>query len=102
MADRATHAMQRMRTQHPAAHLLVAAGGVAANTAIRSALTQAAATQGFTLVAPPIRLCSDNAIMVAWAGLERLRLGLTSPMDTAPRPRWPLSDLASADLATAP
>jgi N6-L-threonylcarbamoyladenine synthase len=96
MADRASHAMAMMRERHPAAHLLVVAGGVAANTAIRAALTQMAAARGFTLVAPPIRLCSDNAVMVAWAGLERLRLGLTSAMDVAPRPRWPLSDLATA------
>ena len=96
MADRASHAMTMMRKRHPEAHLLVAAGGVAANTAIRTALTQTALGQSFTLVAPPIRLCSDNAVMVAWAGLERLRLGLTSPMDIAPRPRWPLSDLAAS------
>ena len=40
--------------------------------------------------APPIALCGDNAAMVAWAGIERLRLGLTDPLDFAPRPRWPL------------
>jgi N6-L-threonylcarbamoyladenine synthase len=100
MADRATHAMAMMRADHPTAHLLVAAGGVAANTAIRTALTQAASGQGFTLVAPPIRLCSDNAVMVAWAGLERLRLGLTSPLDVAPRPRWPLSDLTATPVVS--
>jgi N6-L-threonylcarbamoyladenine synthase len=96
MADRASHAMTMMRERHPEAHLLVAAGGVAANLSIRTALTQVALGHGFTLVAPPIRLCSDNAVMVAWAGMERLRLGLTNPMDIAPRPRWPLSDLAAS------
>jgi N6-L-threonylcarbamoyladenine synthase len=47
------------------------------------------------LVAPPIRLCTDNAVMVAWAGIERLRLGLSDPLDHAPRPRWPLDSLAA-------
>ena len=41
-------------------------------------------------MAPPVRLCTDNAVMVAWAGLERLRLGLVDGVDFAPRPRWPL------------
>jgi N6-L-threonylcarbamoyladenine synthase len=67
---------------------------VAANQAIRTALARAAATQGFRLLAPPIRLCTDNAVMVAWAGLERLRLGLVDGIDFAPRPRWPLEALA--------
>ena len=49
---------------------------------------------GVRLVAPPLRLCGDNAVMVAWAGIERLRLGLADPLATAPRPRWPLQDMA--------
>jgi N6-L-threonylcarbamoyladenine synthase len=44
---------------------------------------------GFVLVAPPVRLCTDNAVMVAWTGIERLRLGLADDLDFAPRPRWP-------------
>ncbi len=92
LADRATHAMAIIRDRAPAAHLLVVAGGVAANGAIRSALTEAAAARGFTLVAPPVRLCTDNAVMVAWTGIERLRLGLTNTLDFAPRPRWPLEE----------
>ncbi len=94
LADRARHAMRMMRALHPEARLLVVAGGVAANRAIRTGLAEAAAGEGFHLVAPPPRLCTDNAVMVAWAGLERLRLGRTDTMDFAPRPRWPLEDLA--------
>lgn len=90
LADRAEHAMAMMRQTHPGARLLVASGGVAANRAIRAALAEAAASHGYTLVAPPARLCTDNAVMVAWAGIERLRLGLTDALDHAPRPRWPL------------
>jgi len=91
LADRASHAMAMMRGQ---ASLLVVAGGVAANQAARAALQAAATAQGFRLVAPPIRLCTDNAVMVAWTGLERLRLGLEDGIDFAPRPRWPLEALA--------
>ena len=72
------------------ARLLVVAGGVAANATIRAALEVAATRQGYRMVAPPVRLCTDNAVMVAWAGLERLRLGWTDELDFAPRPRWPL------------
>ncbi|MBV8549312.1 MAG: tRNA (adenosine(37)-N6)-threonylcarbamoyltransferase complex transferase subunit TsaD [Alphaproteobacteria bacterium] len=70
---------------------LVVAGGVAANQAVRARLTETAADFGLGFVAPPIALCTDNGAMVAWAGLERLRLGLTDPLDTAARPRWPLA-----------
>jgi N6-L-threonylcarbamoyladenine synthase len=92
LADRAGHAMTLFRSIHPAAPapLLVVAGGVAANAAVRSALGAAAAAHGFRLAAPPIRLCTDNAVMVAWAGVERLRLGLIDGIGHAPRPRWPL------------
>ena len=92
LADRASHAMAMMRGQ---ASLLVVAGGVAANQAVRGALERAAAAQGFRLVAPPIRLCTDNAVMVAWTGLERLRLGLLSAVDFAPRPRWRLESMSA-------
>ena len=74
---------------HPPGPLVIA-GGVAANGAIRRALAERAARQGFHLVAPPLRLCTDNAVMVAWAAQERFCLGLIDPLSHAPRPRWPL------------
>ena len=86
LADRATNALR----QCPQAGLLVVAGGVAANAAIRAALAEAAERAGRAFAAPPPPLCTDNGVMVAWAGIERLRLGLVSPLDHAPRPRWPL------------
>jgi N6-L-threonylcarbamoyladenine synthase len=86
LADRAVHAIDAM----PEATALVVAGGVAANLTIRAALSGVAQSRGLRLVAPPLRLCTDNAVMVAWAALERLRLGWTDPLDHAPRPRWPL------------
>jgi N6-L-threonylcarbamoyladenine synthase len=92
LADRAGHALAML----PGATALVVAGGVAANTAVRNALGATAARRGLPLVAPPQRLCTDNAVMVAWAGIERLRLGLTDALGHAPRPRWPLEELAGA------
>lgn len=86
MADRARHALGMM----PGAGTLVVAGGVAANTAIRAALEGVAGAAGIGFVAPPLRLCGDNAVMVAWAAIERLRLGVSSDLGQAPRPRWPL------------
>ncbi|MBB4857668.1 N6-L-threonylcarbamoyladenine synthase [Novosphingobium chloroacetimidivorans] len=73
---------------------LVVAGGVAANAAIRSALQGLADTHGLPFVAPPLALCTDNAAMIAWAGIERL--GQNDPLDTPARPRWPLDPSAEA------
>jgi N6-L-threonylcarbamoyladenine synthase len=53
-------------------------------------------------VAPPPALCTDNAAMIAWAGVERLRLGLTDGLDFAARPRWPLESLAAAPASPSP
>ena len=92
LADRARHALAMM----PDARLLVVAGGVAANQAVRAALAAVATSHGLALAAPPPRLCGDNAVMVAWAALERLRLGLWDGLDTPPRPRWPLAELSGA------
>lgn len=93
LSDRASHAMEMLRAEHPGARLLVVAGGVASNNAVRAGLTQAAEARSFQMVAPPIRLCSDNAVMVAWAGLERLRHGWRDGFEVAARPRWPLDTL---------
>jgi N6-L-threonylcarbamoyladenine synthase len=90
LADRAANAISMMRARAADAHVLVIAGGVAANGTIRAALTGIAAQHGFRLIAPPVRLCTDNAVMVAWTGIERLRLGLSDGLEVAPRPRWPL------------
>ena len=75
------------KTDAPA---LVVAGGVAANAAIRSALAELAAREDRRFSVPPAWLCTDNAAMIAWAGAERLALGLTDPLDAPARARWPL------------
>jgi N6-L-threonylcarbamoyladenine synthase len=78
---------------------LVVAGGVAANAVVRSTLERLCADNGFSFVAPPLDLCTDNAAMIAWAAVERIRAGLgdDDAMHFAPRSRWPL-DQAAAPL----
>ncbi len=95
LEDRARRALERFREESGQAGPLVVAGGVAANAVLRQRLSETAAAAGSRLVAPPPALCTDNAAMIAWAGLERLRLGLASPLDTPARPRWPLEELTS-------
>jgi N6-L-threonylcarbamoyladenine synthase len=85
MVDRTKNAIREFRGK-----TLVVAGGVAANAALREALTGLATDHGLAFVAPPLRLCTDNGAMIAWAGLERFRLGMSDRLDFAPMPRWPL------------
>ena len=75
---------------------LVVAGGVAANASVRSALEELAENNGLPFVAPPLALCTDNAAMIAWAGIERLESGASDPLDVVARPRWPLDPEARA------
>jgi N6-L-threonylcarbamoyladenine synthase len=70
----------------------VVAGGVAANKLLRARLEAEARHAGFAFLAPPLRWCTDNAAMIALAGAERLRAGLSDPLDAPARARWPLDD----------
>jgi N6-L-threonylcarbamoyladenine synthase len=92
LVDRTARAIRAF----PQATALVVAGGVASNQAIRAALAAVAADSGLPFVAPPLWLCTDNAAMIAWAGAERLALGLTDTLDAPARPRWPLDPGAEA------
>jgi N6-L-threonylcarbamoyladenine synthase len=98
--NRSAHAMGAFREMHGAASAFVAAGGVAANKALRTILRAVADRHGFHLVVPPPRLCSDNAVMIAWAAAERLARGLADPLDFAARPRWPLDQLSEPVLGS--
>src|SRR5277367_805930 len=94
--DRLRSGLRLFRARFGAPTALVAAGGVAANQAIRKVLHRLAFEVGTVLVAPPPALCTDNGAMIAWAGAERLALRLTDPLDFAPRARWPLEEVTKA------
>ena len=94
--DRLRAGLRMFREQLGTPKALVCAGGVAANQAIRKVLHRVAFEVGTDLVAPPPALCTDNGAMIAWAGAERLALGLTDPLDVAARARWPLSEVTKA------
>lgn len=100
VTDRATHAMTAFHADYTRAGVLVVAGGVASNMAIRSALNEAATKANYRFITPPARLCTDNAAMIAWAGAERLALGLTGSLSAAARPRWPLDEVAPPKLGS--
>src|SRR5229473_4621652 len=96
LADRCANALTSASSP-----TLVVAGGVAANLYLRGRLVEVANGRGARLVAPPIKLCTDNGAMIAWAGIERLRLGRTDALDFKPRPRWPLYPSSQALSARA-
>ncbi|RVV97986.1 tRNA (adenosine(37)-N6)-threonylcarbamoyltransferase complex transferase subunit TsaD [Mesobaculum littorinae] len=90
LVEKTRRALDQYLSLAPAAPALAVAGGVAANGPLRTALTVLAAGRGVRFVAPPLRLCTDNAAMIAWAGLETYAAGARDGMDLAARPRWPL------------
>jgi N6-L-threonylcarbamoyladenine synthase len=93
LGDRASAAMDMFRRDFPFTEEadFVLAGGVASNGAIRTALTALGNAKGFKTKIPPPRLCTDNAAMVAWAGVERGQLGLFDGLGMSPKARWPLA-----------
>ena len=99
LCDRVGSACARFREEfaNVKSPTLVVAGGVAANRAIGAALTNLSGTKGFAIRIPPPRLCTDNAAMIAWAGLERFAAGAADPMGIGPRARWPLDESGRSD-----
>ncbi|MEE1030303.1 MAG: tRNA (adenosine(37)-N6)-threonylcarbamoyltransferase complex transferase subunit TsaD, partial [Alphaproteobacteria bacterium] len=93
IVNRLTNAMRDERVLVAQPKTLVVAGGVAKNSAIRSAMESLATKFNMTFAAPPMNLCTDNGAMIAWAGLENWRVGKIVTEPVAPRPRWPLTEL---------
>jgi N6-L-threonylcarbamoyladenine synthase len=93
LEDRCQNALQMAQKKKPEINTLVVAGGVAANQYFRERLENCMKVRAIDLVTPPVNLCTDNGAMIAWAGMERLRLGLVGSLNFAPRPRWPLEEL---------
>jgi N6-L-threonylcarbamoyladenine synthase len=91
LVERTGRAAGIFRQGWPQGRQLVVAGGVAANGVLRDALDGLAESSGLELVVPPARLCTDNGVMIAWAGIERLQRGLQDPLDVPARARWPLA-----------
>jgi N6-L-threonylcarbamoyladenine synthase len=95
LAEKTKRALLLYLNHNPAPASFAVAGGVAANQAIRARLETVCADTGVTFYAPPLRLCTDNAAMIAWAGIERHLAGVAHPDDLIARPRWPLDARAS-------
>ena len=101
LLDRTRRAAALFRADYPDATALVVAGGVAANAYLRARLATLADELELRLIVPPPALCTDNGVMVAWAGLERLALGLTDDLAAPARARWPLDPPRSPPPAPA-
>lgn len=98
LAAKTDHALTRYVTLQPATPVLSVAGGVAANSTIRAALQDVCTVRGVRFTAPPLALCTDNAAMIAYAGLELFAAGQTDGLDLTARPRWPLDRTSPAML----
>lgn len=92
LVDRLTNCLQMISDQVEISHVVLS-GGVAANQMLRGTLENICLKFNKIFVAPPIHLCTDNGVMIAWAGLERFQVGKMSSLSVAPRPRWPLTEL---------
>ena len=95
LAEKTRRALAIYADLSPVEPALAVAGGVAANTAIRARLETVCAQAGTRFLAPPLQLCTDNAAMIGWAGMERFRAGTVDGMDLVARPRWPLDASAA-------
>jgi N6-L-threonylcarbamoyladenine synthase len=100
LAEKTRRALVEYMAETPATPTLAVAGGVAANSAIRAGLESVCAETGTGFTAPPLALCTDNAAMIAYAGLERFRAGQTDDMTLVARPRWPLDQHSPALLGS--
>jgi N6-L-threonylcarbamoyladenine synthase len=98
LAEKTRRALVAYIALNPAQPACAVAGGVAANQAVRAALAGVCAAAGVAFVAPPLALCTDNAAMIAFAGMARLEAGQADGPDLVARPRWPLDGDAAPML----
>jgi N6-L-threonylcarbamoyladenine synthase len=100
LVEKARRALDLYLAARPRDAAFAVAGGVAANAVLRSALMRVCDAEGVRFVAPPLHLCTDNAAMIAWAGIEHYREGHINGLDLAARPRWPLDQTAPAMIGS--
>ncbi len=100
LSEKSRRALQHFAPLAHANPVLAVAGGVASNQAIRAALETVCREFGARFLAPPLPLCTDNAAMIAWAGIERFRTGARDDMSLSARPRWPLDQTSPAMLGS--
>lgn len=100
LVEKSRRALLLYQAEKPQKPVLAVAGGVAANQVIRGGLMGICAEMGIEFLAPPLRLCTDNAAMIAYAGIERFLAGQIDGFDLSARPRWPLDDTAPALLGS--
>ena len=91
LSDRVKNAIAMYKNHCPDAHALVVAGGVAANKALRGVLEKISSDAGLRFIAPPLKLCTDNAAMIAAAGYRRFQAGQHDSFAMDVRPTWPLT-----------
>lgn len=100
LVSKTRRALEIYLEDHPATPTLAVAGGVAANNEIRAGLLTLCKTLNVSFTAPPLALCTDNAAMIAYAGLERFKTGARDGLDLTARPRWPLDTASPALLGS--
>ena len=100
LTEKTRRAIHLYLEENPYTPTVAVAGGVAANTAIRFGLETVCSELGTAFTAPPLHLCTDNAAMIAYAGLERFKAGARDGMDLTARPRWPLDQTSPALLGS--
>jgi N6-L-threonylcarbamoyladenine synthase len=100
LVEKTRRALEAYLALDPAKPGFAIAGGVAANATIRAGLTDLCQQKGVAFVAPPLKLCTDNAAMIAYAGQVRMQAGEVDDMNLSARPRWPLDDRAAPMLGS--
>ncbi len=100
LTEKTRRALRLYLAESPAMPAFAVAGGVAANGAVRAGLRAVCDGLGVRFTAPPLRFCTDNGAMIAYAGIERFGLGQRDGMDLVARPRWPLDETAPAMLGS--